>query len=538
MLEVNMRERDDGSVTLNELSVPAVRCFLDFAYSGEMEITEENVHMLFQLSSFLQVDVISQACSDFLIQTLNLSNCIQLLNVAEGYGSTSLMHQATQFVVANFHALSSIPDFLEMPRRTLQHCLESDSLNVPDEESVLRALLCWTQHDQQTRRGSLPELLSLIRLHHLPPATLEEISQSEMLLLDSADCTKILKEALAQAKEFSGFFSDARPSTTSSYIFVHKTEGNGEVHHTFGYDVEANYWHWLPVSDLIDLPGSSITSFGEKIFVIGGCRGRCDRSLRLHFAESEHDATDEAWCFCPITGNIMPIPPMHHPRTMHTSVTALHRIYVIGGKTKGKKTPALLDVEYYDPLKRTWTLVSPLPCRIYFPEAAVCGSIIYTLGSELETSDAFNPSLNCFFRFNAKTNQWCQLVAEFGQLFHARLVKAVGVYEMLYLCDLSTYKLYSFCADSTAWKSEGSFECAGFNAGAVGIRNLIYILGGDYSPDEITDEVQVYHSGRREWKDVAPMPCPLTELHCQVISFNRCRDPWRSEATGVSKTHK
>lgn len=41
------------------------------------------------------------------------------------------------------------------------------------------------------------------------------------------------------------------------------------------------------------------------------------------------------------------------------------------------------------------------------------------------------------------------------------------------------------------WKGEGSFECAGFNAGAVGMRDRIYILGGDYSPDEITDEVQV-----------------------------------------------
>lgn len=41
------------------------------------------------------------------------------------------------------------------------------------------------------------------------------------------------------------------------------------------------------------------------------------------------------------------------------------------------------------------------------------------------------------------------------------------------------------------WKGEGSFECAGFNAGAVGMKDRIYILGGDYSPDEITDEVQV-----------------------------------------------
>lgn len=56
---------------------------------------------------------------------------------------------------------------------------------------------------------------------------------------------------------------------------------------------------------------------------------------------------------------------------------------------------------------------------------------------------------------------------------------------------LFSMKVYSFCPETCVWKGEGSFECAGFNAGALGMRDRIYILGGDYSPDEITDEVQV-----------------------------------------------
>lgn len=58
-------------------------------------------------------------------------------------------------------------------------------------------------------------------------------------------------------------------------------------------------------------------------------------------------------------------------------------------------------------------------------------------------------------------------------------------------CVLSPCQVYSFCPETCVWKGQGSFECAGFNAGAVGMRDRIYILGGDYSPDEITDEVQV-----------------------------------------------
>ncbi|XP_051719512.1 kelch repeat and BTB domain-containing protein 3 isoform X3 [Ctenopharyngodon idella] len=524
MFELDMRERDDGTVTLSNLSAPAVRTFLDFAYSGEIEIREDNVDMLFHLASFLQVSFLSRACSDFLVQTLELSNCLHLLAVAEGYGSSHLLRRAIEFVTQNFHKLSSTLDFLEMPARVLERCLASDALNVPDEESVLRALLRWTQHDLQTRESLLPELLPQVRLHHLPPAALEEAGRSEDTLTTDGRCISIVSEALARVRKSSGLFSDARPSTTSSYIFVCKTEENAEIRYAFCYDIGANRWTELPqdAAQILDLPGSAIIGFAEKLFIIGGCRGNCRRAVRLHIAMPEHDATDEVWCYCPVTRNFTPAPHMRHPRTMHACVAALHRIYAIGGKS-------ILDVEYFDPLSNIWKSVSPLPKRIYFPEASACGSVIYALGSEVEISEAFNPSLDCFFRYDAVADQWCQLVAEFGQFFHATLVKSVSVNDTLYLCDLSTYKVYSFCPDTCVWKGEGSFECAGFNAGAIGVREKIYILGGDYSPDEITDEVQVYDSGRSEWQEVAPMPRALTEFHCQALSFNHYRDPWRTD---------
>uniref|UniRef100_A0A3B1JPF5 Kelch repeat and BTB domain containing 3 n=1 Tax=Astyanax mexicanus TaxID=7994 RepID=A0A3B1JPF5_ASTMX len=535
MFEVNMRERDDGTVTLSNLSAPAVRTFLDFAYSGEIEIVEENVDMLFQLASFLQVGTLSRACSDFLIQTLDLSNCLHLLAIAEGYGSPHLLRRSTEFVMANFYMLSCSSDFLEMPAQVLERCLSADSLSIPDEESALRSLLRWIKHDPLKRSQMLSEFLTLVRLHQLPPALLEEVGRSEHLLLNDQQCSQKIKEAFEQAKKFSGLFPDARPSTTSSYIFVHKTEEDGLTRHAFCYDVEADRWRELPqdAARLADLPGSSLAGFAEKLFVTGGCRGNCCRTVRLHIAEPHHEATNEVWCYCPVTGSLVQAPAMRKDRTMHASVCTLRRLYVIGGKTCGPShnVQSLPDVEYYDPLLRSWKSVSPLPRRIYFPEVAACGSIVYALGSELEMSEAFNPSLDCFFRYDAIADQWCQLVAEFGQFFHATLVKAVAINETLYLCDLSTYKVYSFCPETCVWKGEGSFECAGFNAGAIGVRDRIYILGGDYSLDEVTDEVQVYHSGRSEWEEVASMPRALTEFHCQALSFNRYRDPWRSEQT-------
>ncbi|KAF7250792.1 Kelch repeat and BTB domain-containing protein 3 [Varanus komodoensis] len=517
MFEVNMKERDDGSVTISNLSPKAVKAFLDYAYTGRTEITNDNVEMFFQLSSFLQVSLLSKACSDFLIKNIDLVNCLQLLSISESYGSTQLFDHTLKYAQHNFSLLLQSNDFLEMNFEILQKCLETDELNVPDEESVLKAVFWWTKHNLETRKKHLSYLLKKVRLHQLSEKTLQDILHSEEQLLEDTGCLVIINEAIKSVQMSSGLFPDARPSTTEKYILVHKTEENGIHRHTFCYNIKTDQWKELTHTQIIDLPGSSLSSYGEKIFITGGCEGNCFRTIRLHIAETFHNATDQTWCYCPANDSFSSVSAMKKPRTMHTSVVTLNQLFVIGGKTRASQgMKSLLDVEAYNPLSGEWKSVSPLPRGIYYPEASACQSIIYVLGSEVEITDAFNPSLDCFFKYNAATDQWSELVAEFGQFFHATLIKAVPVNCTLYICDLSTYKVYSFCPDTCVWKGEGSFECAGFNAGAVGIEDKIYILGGDYAPDEITDEVQVYHSSRSEWEEVSPMPRALTEFYCQV----------------------
>ncbi|XP_034971623.2 kelch repeat and BTB domain-containing protein 3 isoform X1 [Zootoca vivipara] len=527
MFEVNMKERDDGSVTISNLSPKAVKAFLDYAYTGRTEITNDNVEMLFQLSSFLQVSALSKACSDFLIKNIDLVNCLQLLSISESYGSTQLFDHTLEYAQHHFSLLLQSNDFLEMNFEILLKCIEADELNVPDEESVLKAAFWWTKHNLETRQKHLPHLMKKIRLHQLSEEKLQEVLHSEGQLLESTGCLVIINEAIKSVQTFSGLFPDARPSTTEQYILVHKTEEDGVHRHTFCYNIKTDQWKELMHTHITDLPGSSLSSYGEKLFITGGCVGNCFRTIRLHIAETYHDATDQTWCYCPVKNSFSSVSAMRKPRTMHASVVTLNQLFVIGGKTRASKDiKSLLDVEAYSPLSGEWKSVSPLPRGIYYPEASACQNIIYVLGSEVEITDAFNPSLDCFFKYDAATDQWSELVAEFGQFFHATLIKAVPVNCTLYICDLSTYKVYSFCPETYVWKGEGSFECAGFNAGAVGIEDKIYILGGDYAPDEITDEVQVYHSSRSEWEEVSPMPRALTEFYCQVIKFNKYRDPW------------
>lgn len=274
MFEVNMKERDDGSVTITNLSSKAVKAFLDYAYTGKTRITDDNVEMFFQLSSFLQVSFLSKACSDFLIKSISLVNCLHLLSLSDSYGSAQLFSHTLYFVQHHFHLLYKSSDFLEMNFGVLQKCLESDELNVPEEEMVLKAVLTWIKYNLESRQKHLPHLITKVRLHQLSEDTLQDYLLNEEYLLKSTNCFDIIVDAIKCVQGSSGLFPDARPSTTEKYIFIHKTEENGENQYTFCYNIKTDSWKILPQSHLIDLPGSSLSSYGEKIFLTGGCKGK------------------------------------------------------------------------------------------------------------------------------------------------------------------------------------------------------------------------------------------------------------------------
>lgn len=60
-------------------------------------------------------------------------------------------------------------EFLLLPASEVEKLLASDDMNVPEEETVVAALLSWVHHDASTRQSQLPALLAHIRLPLLKP---------------------------------------------------------------------------------------------------------------------------------------------------------------------------------------------------------------------------------------------------------------------------------------------------------------------------------------------------------------------------------
>lgn len=80
-----MLERHQGVVTLHDVDVEALRQLIEYTYTGELTITEDNVQVLLPASSLLQIQSVREACCKFLLRQLHPSNCLGIRSFAGWY---------------------------------------------------------------------------------------------------------------------------------------------------------------------------------------------------------------------------------------------------------------------------------------------------------------------------------------------------------------------------------------------------------------------------------------------------------------------
>jgi kelch-like protein 17 (actinfilin) len=77
-----MLERNKDVVELHDVDAQSLKQLIDYAYSGEIDITEENVQVLLPASSLLQIQSVREACCKFLLRQLHPSNCLGIRSFA------------------------------------------------------------------------------------------------------------------------------------------------------------------------------------------------------------------------------------------------------------------------------------------------------------------------------------------------------------------------------------------------------------------------------------------------------------------------
>ena len=195
MFNGNMKESRERVVKLNGVDPEIMKHVLRYIYTGEILLQPDNVELVLQAANLMLIKSLKDACCKYLVNSLNVSNCLGMQRFAEAYACTELHETITKFVQDNFGYVTYNDEFLHLSEYQLASLLCADDLSVLNEEKVYEALIRWVKYDPRNRKRCFKDLIEHIRFPMMSPDYLIDQVESESLFQEFPNCRELLTEA-------------------------------------------------------------------------------------------------------------------------------------------------------------------------------------------------------------------------------------------------------------------------------------------------------------------------------------------------------
>lgn len=97
MFTGDMSESKAKKIEIKDVDGRTLNKLIDYIYTAEIEVTEENVQVLLPAASLLQLMDVRQNCCDFLQSQLHPTNCLGIRAFADVHTCTDLLQQANAY---------------------------------------------------------------------------------------------------------------------------------------------------------------------------------------------------------------------------------------------------------------------------------------------------------------------------------------------------------------------------------------------------------------------------------------------------------
>ena len=377
-------ESNQNRVVLHDFDASAIESIVQYAYTGVVEIDEFNVQSILYASALLQIDVVKQACCEFLLKVLDVSNCLGIRSLAETLSCHELFEKAHQFVVDHFGDILKQEEFLFQPCESLKCLLDSKFLNTSNEEEVMGGVLAWLKFCPSERQAHAPSLFKRSFLMKVTPDFLSNLILEDSIVQASSKCQELILETLEAMKSSNIRDVSELPEilqrscrTGRECLLAIGGESEGVTLSScqcFGLPVGCNSWSW-------DIPGRfddsmplacmnkgrtymAVASTGYHIYVMGG-----HSSWKVLDFVERYEWPGNKWC---------QLSPLLVDR-MGAGATVLEgQPIVIGGYSN--ESGYLSSVEMYDSLIDSWTFIAPMRAKRSYPGTVAVGEPVYAIG--------------------------------------------------------------------------------------------------------------------------------------------------------------
>ncbi|OWF47771.1 kelch-like protein 2 [Mizuhopecten yessoensis] len=468
MFTGDLAEAKSDRITLQEIDPAALVQLIDFMYTSEVNVTEENVQVLLPAANILQMTEVRDACCEFLQSQLHPSNCIGIRAFADLHACTDLLQYSQTYIEQHFVDVVQHDEFLSLPSSEVAKMISSDRLTVTSEEQVYEAVMMWVQHNRTTREDFLADLLEHVRLPLVTHEYLIQRVDEEPLIKISSRCKDFLIEALKfhllRSEQKAAYKSPRTlprtPRGLPKVLLVIGGQAPKAIKSVESYDFKEGKW-----STLAEMPSRrcrcGVAVVSGKVYAVGGFNG----SLRVRTVDM-YDPMKDVWTSC----------PSMEARRSTLGVAVLNSvIYAVGGFDGSS---GLDTAECFDVRTEEWRTIANMSTRRSSVGVGVLGGHLFAVGGYDGASRQCLSSVECY---NPQLDTWTSVV----EMSCHRSGAGVGVVDgLLYAVGghdgpLVRKSVEMFNSETSTWSQVADMHLCRRNAGVVANGGYLFVVGGD-----------------------------------------------------------
>lgn len=164
LLTHSFKENNLDSIQLHDIDPPIFSSLLNYIYSGQIDLDENNVHELLLAGDMFELKEIVEFCCHYLSISLDEKTVLETWKIANELKCSSLEKDAEHYMLMHFRSLIRLDSIKLFPQDLLRKIISHDDLIVDNEQQVLEAILIWYIHNQVQ---SAEQLFDYIRYEYI-----------------------------------------------------------------------------------------------------------------------------------------------------------------------------------------------------------------------------------------------------------------------------------------------------------------------------------------------------------------------------------
>ncbi|XP_018371146.1 PREDICTED: kelch-like protein 10 isoform X4 [Trachymyrmex cornetzi] len=459
LFTTTLHSREKTDVLLPGVTSPIMNLLLEYAYLRSIDVSRENVCELLTTADYLSI--VSQRSKEI----------------------------------------------LHLPIEELKSLVGADELNVKSEQTVWELVLRWINHDPESRKDYIVDLMKNIRLGLLDTQFFLENVKDHPYVVGNDACRPIIIETLKFLYDLEMITQKdgevptpeiARPRVPHEILFaIGGWSGGSPTNYIETYDTRAD--RWIPIEET-DPTGArayhGLAVVGFDIYVIGGFDGV--------------DYFNSCRCFNAVTKVWREVAPMN-ARRCYVSVAVLNNlVYAMGGYDGYHRQKT---AERYNYKTNQWSLIASMNVQRSDASATTLNDKIYITGGFdghdcMNTAEVYDPS----------TNQWTMITAMRSRRsgvscisYHGCVYVIGGFNGISRMCSGEKYK-----PSTNSWSHIPDMYNPRSNFAIEVIDDMIFAIGG-FNGVTTTYQVECYDEKTNEWYEATDMNICRSALSACVI---------------------